>query len=182
MVFEKGSDPKDVLNVLMTPSLLSKQQLIVWENPPSDFIPELSPITTHCSLILWFDHEVDTKKYPQTEILFFPEVKEISVFPFLDSLGNKDKKAFLEMEKLKKEGYDGQYLITMIFYLLRNLITTAKNAVPFVVKKNSKMRANFTPQELVNLYKFVIETDFKIKSGLLEPQQAEFSLVNRFIA
>lgn len=182
VVFEKGSDLKDVLSSLMTPSILSEEQLIIWENPPSDFIPNSSLITNNSSLILWFDREIDPKKYPKAEILFFPEAKEISVFPFLDLLGNKDKKAFLEMQKLKGVGLDIQYLITMVFYLLRSLIVTAKNAPPFVVKKNEKMRANFSSEELINLYKSVLEIDFKIKSGLLETTQAEFSLTYRFIA
>lgn len=173
LVFEKGADEKDVSAAMQTTSLFGDDKLIIWENPPENFFPT-------ASVILWFDHEIDTKKYPKAEVYFFPEAKEISVFPFLDFLGSKDKRAFLELEKLKKE-YDSQYLITMILYLLRNLIATPKGAKDFVKNKNARMRKNFSRDELINMYQFVLNTDFKIKSGLLEEKQAEFSLVQRFI-
>mgnify|MGYP001606785064 CR=1 FL=1 len=184
VVFEKSADIRDIQAALSTDSLFSENRLVILENPPEDI--DLALSTYHLSLILWFDHEIKTK-YPG-EIHFFPEAKEVSVFPFLDLLGNRDKKAFLELDKLKRaglpagrQGFDTQYFITMIFYLLRNLVATPKNAHDFVKKKNARMRANFSPEELIKLYKFIIETDFKIKKGLLETQQAEFLLVNKFL-
>ena len=176
VVFEKGSDPQDVLASLQTVSMFEEDRLIIWENPPEGF--DLSRITYHLSLILWFDHEIKTK-YPG-EMLFFPEAREISVFPFLDLLGNRNKNAFLELDKLKKAGYDSQYFITMILYLLRNLVATPAKAQDFVKRKNARMRANFSPEELTKLYKFVLETDFKIKKGLMERSQADYLLVSKF--
>ncbi|GEM_PF-2030451 len=192
VVFEEGSSSKDIADNLVSTSLFSDERLVVLENSPEDFTNYQLPAsrgepTTNYQLILWFDHEVSEKKpilawvkKNNGQILYFPESKEISVFPFLDYLGNRDKRAFLEMDNLKKAGYDSQYLITMIFYLLRNLVYTPKTAKDFVKNKNSKMRANFSQEELINLYKFVLEIDFKIKFGLLEKAQAEFSLVNLF--
>ena len=69
----------------------------------------------------------------------------------------------------------------MVFYLLRNLVVTPKMAKDFVRRKNEKMRKNFSRGELINLYKSVLEIDFKIKSGLLDIPQAEFSLVSQFM-
>lgn len=181
IVFEKGADEKDVLAAMQTISLFGDDKLIIWENPPENFFP-----TT--SIILWFDHEIDAKKYlapseaegPKAEVYFFPEAKEISVFPFLDALGQRDKKAFLELDKLKQE-YDSQYLITMILYLLRNLVATPKGAKDFVKNKMIRMRKNFSSDELISIYQFVLNTDFKIKSGLLDETRAQFLLVNKFI-
>lgn len=180
VVFEKGSDPKDIIAVLQTISMFDTERLVVLENPSDDFLGNFPLNPAPCSLILWFNHEVDTKKYPGFEVLYFPEGKELSVFPFLDKLGMKELGAYLEMDKLKKIGFDSQYLITMIFYLLRNLVIIPKKARDFVKNKMIRMRKNFTEKELVELYKCVLETDFKIKSGLLEPNQAEFLLVNKF--
>lgn len=188
VVFEEGSDIKDIADNLVSTSLFAGERLVILENPSEDLVFDSSLITHNSSLIIWFDHEVSEKKpifewvkKEEGEILYFPEAKEISVFPFLDYLGNRDKRAFLEMDNLKKAGYDIQYLITMIFYLLRNLVSTPKTAKDFVKNKNLKMRANFSQEELVSLYKFVLELDFKIKSGLLGTQQAEFLLVNKFL-
>ena len=69
----------------------------------------------------------------------------------------------------------------MIFYLLRSLAITPKNAPEFVKRKLAKQRENFPLEKVKDLYKFVIETDFKIKKGLMGVDQVEFLLVNRFI-
>jgi len=180
VVFEEGADMQTALGSLATPLLFSKPQLVILENPPEDFVLDSSLITDHSSLILWFDHEVNQKNL-KGEVLFFPEAKEVSVFPFLDYLAAGDKKAFLEVDKLKKAGYDVQYFITMVFYLLRNLVTTPKGAKPFVREKLKRQRKNFNLEGITKLYQDILEIDFKIKSGLLEKSQAEFLLVNKFI-
>lgn len=195
MVFDSGSNMEEVGGALMTPSLFVDEQLFVLENPPEDFTnytlypkseSSQAPLIPY-TLIFWFDHEIGEKK-PIMEwvqkkggqIMFFPESKEISVFPFLDYLAAKDKKAFTEMDKLKKAGYDVHYLTTMVFYLLRNLVATPKGAPQFVKDKLQRQRKNFSPDQLTKLYKNILGFDFKLKSGLLEKEQAEFLLVNLF--
>lgn len=179
VVFEKGADPKNILDTLAATPLFNESKLVLIENPPEDFNYTLYP--NPCTLILWFDHEVDTKKYRGFEVLYFPESKEVSVFPFLDCLGNKDQKAFLELHKLKKAGFDIQYAITMIFYLLRSLVSAPKKAPDFVKKKLVKQRARFRPVDVKNLYKDILEIDFKFKNGLIEQKEAEFFIVNKFL-
>lgn len=187
IVFEKGSTDQDITNNLMSTSLFADSRLVILENPAEDFTFQVA-LDNPLTLILWFDKQLSEKsnildfvKKNKGEILNFPEVQEVSVFPFLDYLGNNKKEAFSEMDKLKKTGADTQYLITMIFYLLRNLVVTPKSAKDFVRNKNSKMRPNFSPEKLVNLYRFILEADFKIKSGLMENSQVEFAIVNKFI-
>ena len=202
VVYEEGSDIQTILGSLMTPSLFSNEQLIILENPPEDFNYQLPASrgepTTNYQLIVWFDHEISEKKpimewvkKEKGEVLFFPEAKEVSVFPLLDYLAHGDKKAFLELDKLKKAplrqgsagqaGFDIQYFITMIFYLLRSLTVTPKNAPAFVKQKLERQRKNFDLEKIKNLYKEVLEIDFKIKSGLLEKDHAEFLLVSKYV-
>lgn len=187
VTFEKGSEVQTIIGSLTTPSLLSDEQLIVLENPPEDFIFDLSLITYHLSLIIWFDHEVASKKpvidwvKSKGQILYFPEVKEVSVFPFLDYLANGDSRAFLEMDKLKKGNFEIQYFITMVFYMLRSLILTPKNAPQFVKDKLKRQREKFKLDDVKKLYKEILEIDFKIKSGLMAVEQAEFALVTKFV-
>lgn len=180
VVFEEGSDLQAILGSLATPSLFSDQQLIILENPPEDLTFDSLTLYDSLTLILWFDHEVNQKKL-KGEVLFFPEAKEVSVFPFLDYLAAKDKSAFLELNKLKMAGFDTQYFIIMTFYLLRNLVVTPKSAPAFVKDKLTRQRKNFTQVTITNLYKDILEIDFKIKSGLLEKDQAEFLLINEFL-
>ncbi len=180
VVFEEGTDLQVIKGSLVTSPLFPDQQLIILENPPEELANyTLNP--TPYTLVLWFDHEVDPKKWPGFEVLFFPEAREVSVFPLLDYLAAKDKRAFLEVEKLKQTGFDIHYFLTMVFYLLRNLIVTPKNAPDFVRRKLVRQRAEFDMEKITKLYKDLLEIDFKIKSGFLEKPQAEFLLVNKFV-
>lgn len=186
LVFESGASNQDILGNLMTVSLLSEERLIILENPSEDFTNyTLTP--NPFTLILWFDHEVSSQKpimewaKKNGQIIYFPESRKVSIFPFLDHLAAGRKEAFLEMDKLKKAGFDIQYLITMVFYLLRNLVATPKTAPDFVKKKLTKQRARFSLEDIKNFYQDILEIDFKIKSGLLEKEQAEFMLVNKFL-
>ncbi|MDO8573642.1 MAG: hypothetical protein Q7R77_02730 [Candidatus Daviesbacteria bacterium] len=180
VVLEEGTDLKIIKETLSAQSLFSDEQLIILENPPEDFF-DYELRTVNYELILWFDHKVDPKDWHGFEELFFPESKEVSVFPFLDLLAAKDTKAYLEFYKLKNAGFDIYYLLTMIFYLLRSLAVTPKKAPDFVKKKLDRQRANFSKEKITDLYKNMLEIDFKIKSGFLEKDHAEFLLVNKFI-
>lgn len=187
VAFDSESSPKDIADNLVATSLFTDERLVILENPSEDFT-NYPILTTHYQLILWFDHEVSEKK-PVMEwvkknngqMLYFPESKEISVFPFLDYLAAGRVEAFLEIDKLKKANFDIHYLITMVFYLLRNLVITPKTAPQFVKDKLTRQRKNFDLGKITKTYKEILEIDFKIKSGLLEKSQAEFSLVSKFL-
>lgn len=186
VVFEKGARIEDVLATLSTASLLSENRLVIWENPPEDL--SSLKVDNSITLMFWLDHQLDEKKPTfnlvkklKGTIINFPESKEITVFPFLDLLATRDKKAFQELEKLKKAGFDLQYFITMAFYLLRSLANPPKTPA-FVKQKIEKQRKNFSQQQIIDIYKFILSLDFKIKSGFLEQGQAEFLLVQKFIS
>ena len=152
--FEKGVSLSDVLASLQTISMFEEERLIIWENPSEEFVSDSLLITHYSSLtlIFWYDHEL--KKLPdgkEWEIFYFPEAKEISVFPFLDLLATKNSKAYLELDNLKKSGMDAQYIITMVFYLLRSLSVIPKNAPEFVKKKLVKQRENFSSDTVKDL-------------------------------
>lgn len=188
VVFDCSVDPGQAVASLMTVPMFPAERLIIWENPPEDFKLPTTDYQPPTTLILWFDHQVNEKKpimefskKNKGQVLYFPESKEVSVFPFLDALSAKDQKAFLEIKRLKQAGFDIHYLLTMVFYLLRNLVVTPQNAPDFLRRKLARQRAGFSMEKIKNLYQDILEIDFKIKSGLLEQSQAEFLLVNKFI-
>lgn len=191
VTFEKESDPKVVMATLMTPGLLDAEQLIILENPSEDLDLGSSILNPQSSIIIWFDHEVAEKK-PVMErvkrngqVLYFPPEKELTIFPFLDLLADKSPKAYLELNNLQKtheKFSDNQYLFTMVFYLLRSLVTTPRLAPSFVKQKLEKQRENFAAEELIDLYRFMLGTDYKIKTGLIDNTQAQFLLINKFIS
>ena len=158
-----------------TPQLFSDKRLVILEN----FNPE----------------EVDFAKFPQDEtltiLLNFPkplpqnskllkdalsknaqiillsEAEEKNIFPFLDSLGNKDPRSLSSLDRLLND-FGGQYILTMIFYMLRRLIQNPKKLPPFIIQKIEKQKQNFPLEKITSLYKTALETDYKIKSGLFE--------------
>ncbi|MBI4035592.1 hypothetical protein HY383_01460 [Candidatus Daviesbacteria bacterium] len=185
-VFDGKTNLQQILANLQNQSLFESERLVVLENPPDDF--QFPNFNSQLSIVLWFDHEVSKTKpiikvvqELKGGILFFPEEREASIFPFLDYLAAGDKKAFVEIDKLKKSNFEIQYFITMVFYLLRNLVVTPKTAPQFVKDKLQKQRKNLSQDKIKRLYKDILEIDFKIKSGLLEKDQAEFLLVRKFI-
>lgn len=185
IVFESPTE-KQITETISSLSLIKGDRLYIFENPVEDLGLKNVQADDDLTVAFWFDHQSDEKKatfkFVKTnngQIIFFPESKEITAFPFIDALGFKDHKAYLELKKLKDAGFDTQYIITMIFYLLRSLAIDNKKAPSFVQKKTAKQRQNFS--DLPGLYRFVLETDYKIKKGLLEPDQAEFLLVNHFL-
>lgn len=186
ITYEQGFDLEKVRGELLTLPLIPASRLIILENPPEDLKLDLLAFDNSLTLILWFDHKVSKKGILEAaaksgQVLLFPESKELSVFPLLDYLANQDKKgAFLELDKLKKGGFDTHYFLTMSFYLLRSLLKTPKNAPQFVQNKLSRQRRNLSRGKITSLYKDLLEIEFKIKCGLLELPQAEFLLVTKF--
>lgn len=187
VVFGPENSAQEIIGSLLTPSLFPEERLIVLENPSEDFAFDSSFIIHNSSFVIWFDHELNLRnplikfvKENRGDILFFDASKEITVFPLLDLLANKSKEAFLEVQKLKKEGFDIFYILTMVFYLLRSLAVSPKNAPEFVKRKLVRQRINFTPERIKNLYHEILIIEFKLKMGLLEQSQAEFILVNAF--
>jgi DNA polymerase III delta subunit len=117
----------------------------------------------------------------KAQVLTLNEADEMSVFPFLDALGEKNSpRAYSEFEKLYAE-YGGQYLLTMMFYLLRRLATNPKKLPSFVLDKLNRQKRNFNLEKVKELYKTGLETDFKIKSGLLEEKLGLTLLVERIL-
>lgn len=189
VVFEDLEDSQRLIDALLTPSLFNEPRLVIVENPPDDFTLDPSLITHNLLLVIWLDHEINTRsllleyvKKSQGEILFFDSGKEVSAFPFLDCLANKDNKSFLEMQKLKLSGFDIFYILTMVFYLLRILTATPKRAPEFVKRKLAKQRINFTNEDIKRLYHKILEIEFGLKSGLLDQSQAEFLAVDSFVS
>lgn len=185
--FDQASSSQQVFSALNTLSLISEPRLYIFENLPDSLSFENYQIEADDCLVFWYGKELDEKnkihqfiKKNQGNINFFSESAEITIFPLLDYLGNKDKRAFLELTKVKKLNFDLQYIITMILYLLRNLATLPKGP-EFIRRKISQQQKNFTPTQIKNLYQSVLEIDYKFKNGLLDSAEAEFQLINGFL-
>lgn len=185
----KEKDFQEVLPILATPQLFSSERLIILDNFDEKNIDlEKLPQDESLTLVFKFSKPLNssspllkTATKFKSQIIPLSEKDESSIFPFLDDLSNKNAKAaFSKMDKLYEElGF--QYILTMIFYMLRRLILPTKSLPPFVLKKLESQKLNFPKPKIIKLYRKVLETDFKIKSGLMEERVGLARIVSEIL-
>lgn len=176
----KERDFDQAVVAVATPSLFSEKRLVVLEDFEKIDASKL-PADGDLTVVLRF-----SKQLPATsgilkqkgQIINLSERDEKNIFPFLDKLADKNQDAAVEIDKFL-EGFGGQYLLTMIFYLLRRMVQTTKPG--FMAGKIEKQKKNFPLERIKTLYKDSLETDFKIKSGLIEEKLGLTLLVNKFL-
>lgn len=188
LTYESGVSEKEIFDNFSQISLFGGSRLTVLEDPPETLTLENVKALDDMTLVIWSSKELGqkTQLYKSLanfspQILFFPEGKEISVFPFLDNLAEGKKEAFLEAKKLVEAGFEFHYLITMVFYLLRTMIAVPKNAPIFVQKKVSRQRQRFPMERITEIYEFLLELNCKVNGGVVESSQAQFLMINKFL-
>ena len=160
-------------------------RLIVVENVSDKMdLQDLKEISGEFTLVLLAAHPpmmapiLQTAKKLQAKIYVFEGEKELNVFPFLDNLIEGKKEAFIELDKLLTE-YGAMYILTMVYYLLRRNILPLPSS-DFMKKKIQKQKQNFNLTDWEKFYKLTLQTEFKIKNGLIDEKIALTSLVRQF--
>lgn len=187
---KKGFDPLAIVEVsslaqIDTGTLFTDKRLIILEDGAGIDTTKL-PGDENLTLILKFTKLLPSnstllKNLPKgANIISFEEAKETSIFPFLDMLCEKNPKALGELQKYLDE-WGSQYVLTMMAYALRRFIYPGKNAKPYTLQKISQQKRNFPQDRIEKLYLSIIETDFKIKQGLLDQKLGMFMLAERFL-
>lgn len=165
-------------------SLFSERRLIIIENPPASLKADQISDQENITVVLTFTKELtlnEQNKYSkQVKILFFPQEKDLTAFPFVDALLEKKPTAFLELEKLFNR-FGFQYVVTFIYFGLRKLILPSKTASSYVQKKIAKQKEFLNFAKINQLYQATLETEYKIKSGLLDEKIGLTILVNSFL-
>lgn len=172
-----------------SPGLFSEKRLIITENPDLKLVEKAALETDpDLTVVIKFSKSLEKtsvilKKVTELkgEIYNYDETNQTSIFPFLDMLGTKNKNAFKEYEKNYPE-FGGQYLLTMLAYFLRRMIQKPKSGSDFMRQKIDSQKKNFPESKIKDLYKEIIETDFKIKQGFIEEKIAVTMLVQKILA
>jgi len=169
-----------------TTSLFDPQRLVILEDFKEVRLEDL-PQDENITVVLKFTKALTAaspilKGAPKfrAQVFVFTEEHEGPIFPFLDFLAEKDPKALRELEK-NLEDWGEQYVLTMIYYLLRRYIQTPKRLPPFVIQKMARQKKNFPIERIEELYRATLETDFKIKQGELDPKIGMFLLTEKFL-
>jgi DNA polymerase III delta subunit len=182
----KQSDLNALHNLLMTTPLFdSGKRLIIIENAPVSL--DLSEVSggenldlvvvagslPAASVLLKSAQKLSAK------ILVFEGEREISAFPFLDSLLEKKPAAFIHLNKLLEQ-YNEMYILSMVYYGLRRNILPLP-ASSFVQKKVIQQKKLYQDNDWIKLYQLTLLTEFEIKSGALTSGLALTKLVQQFI-
>lgn len=174
---------------LGSPGLFSEKRLVIIESPDIKTVDKVTEEKDpEVTVILKFSKSLEKaspvlKKVTEVggEVLIFTENNETSIFPLLDMLGTKNKNTFKEFEKNYSQ-FGGQYLLTMLAYFLRRMIQKPKSGSDFMKQKIDAQKRNFSIERISRLYREIIETDFKIKQGLIEEKLALTMLVKEILA
>lgn len=128
--------------------------------------------------------KIETK---DVELLVKPKF-EPDIFKAIDAVSQKNKKTALTLLKKHLEAGDSPiYLFSMINFQFRNILSVRelmeKGAAyqkilsqiklhPFVIKKSYWQAQKFTLPELKKIYRKILQADFNIKTGRLNPETA----------
>lgn len=172
-----------------SPSLFSDKRLVILENPDIKMLEEsLSQSNPNLTVLVKFSKALEKsstilKKVIEAkgEVFSFEETSQTSIFPFLDMLGSLNMRAYAEFEKNYTE-FGGQYILSMLAYFLRRMVQKPKTASDFMRQKIEAQKKNFSLEKITRLYKEVIETDFKIKQGLIEEKMGVTLLVQKILS
>lgn len=185
----KNTSFEEAKLLIETRSLFADSRLVLIDNIPES--TDLSGLTDDAltTVIFRFNKKVPvittflkSAKQINAQIQEFSEADEVSVFPLLDLLGDKRPAAFSQFEKVYSE-YGGQYLLTMLYYFFRRMVVPSKkNIPPFVLQKLGRHKKNFPLNKIEELYKYTLETDFKIKSGLIEERLGLTLVVEKILS
>ncbi len=175
-----------LLTELGSMGLFAPARLVIINNPEDLEIEKLTDLENVALVLVYSKTLASNSKvlkaaiFKKAQVMNFPESAEVSVFPFLDALAEKRPQAFEQLQILLKQ-YGGQYILTMIFYLLRRFVMSPKSLPPFILKKHNLQKKNFPEERIKELYRLVLETDFKIKSGLIDEGMGLLMLTKKFL-
>jgi len=115
-------------------------------------------------------------KVKDIELLVRPKI-EADIFKTIDAIALRNKKQALELlHKHLEKGDAPLYLLAMINFQLRNLLTIKSgarlSAHPYVVKKATQQAENFSLDELKKIYQKIFQADLNIKTGKIGAEAA----------
>ena len=111
--------------------------------------------------------------------------RQADIFDLVDCVGRRETDwAMRVLHRMLEEGAEPLYLLAMLARQVRILIQVKElyeqrlppqqiakriKQHPFVVEKGLKQARNFSPDQLIAAHQCLVETDWKIKTGKVEP-------------
>lgn len=170
-----------------SPLFVTGEGLLVVENVPDKLdLQEFKSSDDNLTLLLLAGTPradsllLQSAKKMGAKIYLFEGEKELTAFPFLDSLLEGNKRAFVELEKLLSE-YGAMYILAMIYYgLRRNLLPLPPSL--FLKKKIVQQKQRYQEGDWAKLYYLTLQTEFAIKEGFAPERIGLTGLVEAIIS
>lgn len=182
----KTHDLTTVKDSLLSTPLFTNTRLVILENSPAAL--NLAEFIGSYQLTL----VILTQQLPVSSLLFksakklkakiidFAPQKELSAFPFIDALIEKQGTALSKLMKLLEQ-YGAMYVFSMIYYLLRrNILPLPKNNL--ISKKIAVQKRKYKLTDFIIMYQTTLETEYKIKSGFVSDKLGLTQLVQSCIS
>lgn len=182
----KTHDISAVKDYLISSPLFTDTRLVILENSPSFLNLEELATSKQLTLVILTSQLsasstlFKSAKLLKAKIIDFAGEKEISAFPFIDGLIERKSVALSELVKLL-EIYGGMYVLSMVYYLFRrNILPLPKNM--FFRKKITTQKSKYNFTDFANMYQKSLQTEYKIKSGLVSEKLGLTRLVQLLIS
>lgn len=161
-LFEKGESRKIIINIETSKIDFGKK-----------FLESISKLNHNDEVVFVYFDTLRTSKdikeaFDSTESFSIKDNKEI--FTLLDAVFGKNEKKSLELTTTLLEKYDAFYLLSMLFYQLKNILyvyydpRSLSKLHPFVAQKTKGYKNNFSKSSASGILKSFVELDFKLKS------------------
>lgn len=181
----KTHDLTTVKDALLSTPLFTNTKLVILENPPAALDLAEFTISAQLTLVILIQQLpvssslFKSAKEVKAKLIDFAPQKELSAFPFIDALIEKKGIALFELMKLLEQ-YGAMYVFSMIYYLLRrNILPLPKNN--FTSKKIAVQKRKYKLTDFTIMYQKTLETEYKIKSGLISDTLGLTRLVQLYI-
>jgi DNA polymerase III delta subunit len=170
----KNTPIEQIIVQLSSTSLFSEKRLVILDNADEKIDLKLLPENEDVTLVFRFPKVLPASSRLLKQAAGFKvkvhqitEQEEASIFPLIDLLADKNPRAISEVD-YRIDEHGGQYILTMIFYMLRRMVQKNNKLPSFVQRKIESQKRNFPLEKIKELYRDVLETDFKIKSGKID--------------
>lgn len=184
----KSLSIEQILVQLSTPSLFAEKRLVILDQSDEKIDLKLLSDNPDLTLVIRFHKALpaNSKLLKQAneqkaKVFQFTEQEEASIFPLIDLLADKNPKALQEID-YRIEEHGGQYILTMIFYMLRRMVQRTDKLPGFVKSRIEKQKRDFPLSKINELYRYALETDFKIKSGKIDERLGLTLLFEKIIS
>lgn len=174
-----------LLNNFSGLGLFESERLVVLDNPESDFEIDKLPEAEGVFLVVFYSKELGVsssilKSRREVKVVNYSEVADKRIFSFLDLVADRNKRALNQAKELIDEMGE-QYILTMLYFMLRRLVVGGKKLPSGISRKLENQRVDFSKERIGYFYKRLLEADYKMKSGFDESRMGLFLVVEEMV-